>query len=174
MESNLGKFILKSIRNCRRYGSDKNLTFNYNLDLGPTRRNVSNGTNLHCDGEQLRQIILKSIHNCRRYGQDKFIQMDTHRHGRMQAHTPNYCCNNYVSLTASGLDKNDRKESMKKFAGYHHFLLFPQYLSKVYHFKVMKIYGFFSHKDFNKLSFQGGYHAHWLFHIFDSFSNDRV
>ena len=29
----------------------------------------------------------------------------THSDGQTQAHTPNCCCNNYVSLTASGLHK---------------------------------------------------------------------
>ena len=30
------KCILKSIQDCRSYGSDKNLTFKFGLDLGPT------------------------------------------------------------------------------------------------------------------------------------------
>ena len=44
----------------------KNMTFKYDLDLGPTRTNVSNSTSTH-DGEQLCHIILKSIHNYRSY-----------------------------------------------------------------------------------------------------------
>ena len=58
------------------YGPDKSLTFNCDLDLGPTCMSVSNGTST-CDGEQLSQIILKSICNCRSYGPDKFGQTDT-------------------------------------------------------------------------------------------------
>ena len=59
------------------------------------------------DKEQLSQIILKSIHNCRSYGLDKFGRMDTcaHAHTPTQAYTLNCHCDNYVSLTASGLDK---------------------------------------------------------------------
>ena len=87
------------MQNCRSYGPDKNLTFKYDLDLGPTSTNVSNSTSA-LDGEQLCQIILKSIQNCRSYGPDKFGRTDIHMH------TPNCHCDNYVSLTASGLDKN--------------------------------------------------------------------
>ena len=61
------EIILKPIQNCRSYGTDKNLTFTCDLDLGPTKMNVSNGTSTH-DGEQLCQIILKSIYNYRGYG----------------------------------------------------------------------------------------------------------
>ena len=46
-----------------------NLTM-YNLDLGPTWKNISNGTSTH-DGEQLYKFILKSFENCRSYGLDK-------------------------------------------------------------------------------------------------------
>ena len=48
------------------------------------------------DGEQLCKTILKSIHNCRSYGPDEF--------GRMHTHTLNCHCDNYISLTESGLD----------------------------------------------------------------------
>ena len=46
------------------------LTFNYNLDVGSTWTNISNGNSLH-QGEQLYQIILKSMYICGSYGQDK-------------------------------------------------------------------------------------------------------
>ena len=86
----LCKFILKSIKNGRSYGLDENLTFKYDLDLGPTRTNVSNVTST-CDGEQLCQIILKSIHNCRSYGPDKFGWTDgcteACTHGHMHTRT---------------------------------------------------------------------------------------
>ena len=57
---------------------------------------------LHCDGERKCQIIAKSIRNCRSYGLDKFGRTDAHTN----THKPNCYCNNYVSLTASGLSKN--------------------------------------------------------------------
>ena len=59
----------------------------FDLDLGPTRANVSNGTSTH-DGEQLCQIILKSIHTCRTYSLDKFGWTDTHtqKHAHTRAH----------------------------------------------------------------------------------------
>ena len=82
---------------CRSYGLDKNLTFKYELDLDPTWTNVLYGTPKH-DGKQYCQIILKSIQNCRSYGRDKF--------GRTHTRTL-YChWDKYVSLIASGLDKN--------------------------------------------------------------------
>ena len=59
---------------------------------------VLNGTSTG-DGEQLYSIILKSVHNCRSYGADKFGC----------AHPPppqTVIVDNYVSLTASGCDKN--------------------------------------------------------------------
>ena len=71
--------------------------------------NVLNGTSTH-DREQLFQIILKSIHNCRSYGPDKFRLADALEH----AHTPNCYCNNYISLTASGLNNSKVKNDTEK------------------------------------------------------------
>ena len=63
--------------------------------------NVSNGTST-CDGKQFCQITLKSIQNCRSDGPDKFEQMQAWIH----KHTPNCPYDNFVSLTASGLNNN--------------------------------------------------------------------
>ena len=46
-------------------------------------------------------IISKPIHNCKSYGRDKFRCM----HRRTHAYTPNFNCDNNVSLTASGVYK---------------------------------------------------------------------
>ena len=69
--------IFKFMHKCRSYGQDKlnlwtfhHLTFKCDLDLQPTRTNVSNGTSTP-QGEQLCQTILKSMHKCRSYGPDK-------------------------------------------------------------------------------------------------------
>ena len=78
------------------------------LDLWPTRMNVLNGTSTR--GEQLCQIILKYIQNCTSYGPYKFERMHTLTHTRK----PNYHCDNYVLLTASMLDKNNRKMAIKQ------------------------------------------------------------
>ena len=51
-----------------------------------------------CFNEQLCHIILKSMHESRIYGPDKSGR--TH-----DAHTPNWSCNSYVSLTASGINQ---------------------------------------------------------------------
>ena len=66
------QIILKSMRKCRCYGTDKlnlwhfyKLTFKCDIDLEPSRTDVSKCTSTP-QGEQLRQIILKSIHKCRR------------------------------------------------------------------------------------------------------------
>ena len=67
----------------------------------------NNGTST-CDGEQMRQIVLQSIHNCRSYGPDKFRWTDA----VMPANTPN-CHDQYVSLSASGLDNNDLQNYTK-------------------------------------------------------------
>ena len=99
------QILLTSFLNCRNYGPNKNFT-KCDLDLGPTRTNVSNGTSSR-DGEQLCQIILKSIHNCRSYGLRDFERTD----GRMHTHTPNCYCDNYVSLTASGFDNKMKGSS---------------------------------------------------------------
>ena len=64
----------------------------------------SNGTCTH-DGGQLCHIILKSINNCRSYGPGKFHWRDTCMQAWTHTHIPNCSCNNYVSLTASELDK---------------------------------------------------------------------
>ena len=47
--------------------------------------------------------ILKSMHKCRSYGHDKSGRTDAH--STMHAHTPNWKCTNYVSLTASRFDE---------------------------------------------------------------------
>ena len=52
------------------------------------------------------QIILKSIHNCRSYGPDTFRWMDGQMHAQTHAHTTICSYNNYVSFTASGLEKS--------------------------------------------------------------------
>ena len=69
----LQQIILKSMHKCRSYGPDKfnlwpfyNLTFKFDLDLQPTRPNVSNGT-FAPQGKQLCRIIFKSMHKCRCY-----------------------------------------------------------------------------------------------------------
>ena len=46
------------------------LHLTFDLDLGPTWTDVSNGTSTH-DGKQLCKFLLKSIQNCRSYGPDK-------------------------------------------------------------------------------------------------------
>ena len=81
--------ILKSMHKCTSYGLDKlhlcsfyHLTFKCDLDLQPTRTNVSNGTSTP-QGKQLCQIILKSMHKCINYGPDKSGRTDTTR--RMHA-----------------------------------------------------------------------------------------
>ena len=51
------------------------MTLTFDLDLGPSWANVSNGTST-CDGAHLCQIILKYIHNCKSYGQKKIRRMD--------------------------------------------------------------------------------------------------
>ena len=72
--------------------------------------NVSNGTSTS-DGKQMCQIVLKSIQNYRSYCPDKIKRTDGRTHARTNAHThahtPNCDCDNYVSLTASWLDKNE-------------------------------------------------------------------
>ena len=85
-------------------GPHKNLTFKCDLDLWPTWTDVSNGTSIG-DGHLLCQIM-ESIHNCRSYGPNKFRLTDTQTNTQMHSHTQSCCCNNYVSLTSSGLHKN--------------------------------------------------------------------
>ena len=85
------------------------LTFDLcDLDLGPTQKNVSNGTSPH-QGEQSYQIILKSMHKCRSYCPDKSGRTHARTNARTHAHTPYQSSGDYVSLTASGLDKNRQK-----------------------------------------------------------------
>ena len=82
------------------YDHLNHLTFKFHLDLQPNWTNVSFGTST-TQG----QIILKSMCKCTSYGPDKLGWVHTcTRH----AHTPNWSCNTYmyVSLTATGLDKN--------------------------------------------------------------------
>ena len=67
------------MENCRSYGSDKNLTFKCDLDIGPTGI-IGTSTS---EGERLCQIILKYIHNCRSYGQDMFGQTDAHTYTKL-------------------------------------------------------------------------------------------
>ena len=66
--------------------SGQKVYFKCDLDLGPTWKNVSNGTSTH-DRVQLCEIILKFIPNCRSYGPDEFGWMDGHTHRRMQVTT---------------------------------------------------------------------------------------
>ena len=67
--------ILKSMHNCRSYGSNKlhlwpySLIFKFDLDLQNTWTNFSNGIS-NPQGEQLCKIILKSMHKCRSDGPD--------------------------------------------------------------------------------------------------------
>ena len=61
---------------------------------------------LHVMGDQLCPIISKSIQNCRSYGLDKFVWTHSHIHAHTHVHTPHCHCDDYVSLTTSGLDKN--------------------------------------------------------------------
>ena len=104
----LCQMILKFMHKCTIYGPEKlslwpfhHWTFNCDLDLQPTWTNVSVCTYTP-QGQQLCHIILKSIHKCTSYGPDKSGR--THA-PTTHAYTPNWSCNNYVSLTASGLYK---------------------------------------------------------------------
>ena len=100
--------VLKSIRNCRSHGPDKNLTFKCNFDLGPTWTYVWNGTCTR-DGEQLCQTFwnLSTI--------VKVMVRTKSKDGRTHARIPNCHCDSYVSLTASGLDKNQKYKQTSLF-----------------------------------------------------------
>ena len=91
------------------------LTLKFDHDLWRRQMVVVRDTPSHY-GEHLCQVILNSLNKWQRYTPDKHIWMDGRTHARTQgrtdcrthAHTPNRHCGNYVELTASGLDKNDK------------------------------------------------------------------
>ena len=80
-EEHLCKIILKSMNKWRHYGPEKlnlrpfcHLILKCDLDLQPTKTNVSNSTTTP-QGKHMCKIILKSMHKCWSYGPDKLIYM---------------------------------------------------------------------------------------------------
>ena len=58
------RFAIPSISSCQNKTACRTrVTLTFDLDLGPTLTNASNGTSTH-EGEQLYKFILKSIQSC--------------------------------------------------------------------------------------------------------------
>ena len=107
-EEPLCQIILKHMHKCTSYNPDKlnswpfyHLTFKCDLDHQPTSTNVSNGTCtfIHRFQNDLAQLFSLKVEVKARTKPDGWTYACTH------AHTSNWSCNKYVSLSASGLDK---------------------------------------------------------------------